>query len=1011
MMLNQQAVLTPLDANLHNPTTRKPSSKGNPSPLRKQSDYQLVAPLSSKKPASARPPPPAPSSGASKQPAGDPKTPKAIKKDRKKFLCATPPTVLQDTRGKTEYDRGRQLGEGGFARCFLVQNKEGELFAAKTVSKKSLSSSKMKAKFFGEIQVHKTMNHPNIVKFVECFEDAENIYMILELCPNKSLMDMLRRRKRFTEYETRFFLLQLLGALKYMHGKRVIHRDLKLGNIFLDENMNIKIGDFGLAALLMSDDERKKTICGTPNYIAPEVLFGGGKEGEGHSFEVDLWGVGVIMYAMLVGKPPFQSTDVDSIYKKIRQNTFTWPEDACISSSAKSLVNALLNRDPNARPTLEDIANHHFFKSGFFPRSIPSIATKLEPSWYETTGQGIGSFTSSRREWKRNFDEVAAACGIGNDLNGNSRGDQSDRGIDLLTIPPTRPTSAASSISESRDSKASAERQLEREKRKAEREEAAKKRIEEEKANYILPETLSPRDGHARMRNIDVLKTSKVPSLLGPSRGGSLAAGGIVPSRQAAPPLHPFRREVIEEDTEEEEEVRVVERPRPSSASALQQLPLRRVAAVGAAAAVSKTVSSSSGNNINSVFPPRRPVTRSHAADMRAANAPIPPPEPVRQQVARIEAIVEPRREFLSNPPVRPTPTPTPVPPENSTNSVSLQSHVSKVDTTKEEAAKEEAQKRPSPPQIPFTPNLSSKIGVPIDITATSAVLASLRPFVTNLCAFSASRLTSLPPQPSTTEAVVKAFKRGDKNRHIFITKWVDYTNKYGVAYILSDGTCGALFNDNTSFVVDSVGGERVEFITNSYVEGSRTETVLRRLEISMDLVNEKKKTSKSLTHKVQMWRRFGNYMKTNLGSQKDWSFEKGDEVREVSIEGAGGRDALKGMVFVTHYARMRRCAVFRFLDGGFQFNFVDHTKLLLSSGGRTLRIITKDHQLLVLSLEEAHAELLKNNKVLVNFGLKEKIGYVKEMTKAWLKNGKFPRGMDVREGTDDIVVLGEALL
>jgi serine/threonine protein kinase len=163
--------------------------------------------------------------------------------------------------------------------------------------------------------VHRTMIHPNIVRFIEVFEDEENIYMILELCQNKSLMDMLRRRKRFTEPEVRYFLLQLLGALKYMHGKNVIHRDLKLGNIFLDRNMNIKIGDFGLAALLMDENERKKTICGTPNYIAPEVLFNSGKDGNGHSFEVDLWAVGVIMYAMLVGKPPFQSTDIDSIYR------------------------------------------------------------------------------------------------------------------------------------------------------------------------------------------------------------------------------------------------------------------------------------------------------------------------------------------------------------------------------------------------------------------------------------------------------------------------------------------------------------------------------------------------------------------------------------------------------------------------------------------------------------------------------------------------------------------------
>lgn len=146
------------------------------------------------------------------------------------------------------------------------------------------------------------MDHPNIVKFIECFEDDENVYMILELCPNKSLMEMLRKRKRFTEPEARYFLLQLLGALKYMHGKRVIHRDLKLGNIFLDEDMNIKIGDFGLAALLINEDERKRTICGTPNYIAPEVLFEGGKNGGGHSYEVDLWGFGVIMFVSLINR-------------------------------------------------------------------------------------------------------------------------------------------------------------------------------------------------------------------------------------------------------------------------------------------------------------------------------------------------------------------------------------------------------------------------------------------------------------------------------------------------------------------------------------------------------------------------------------------------------------------------------------------------------------------------------------------------------------------------------------
>lgn len=142
------AILSSMDPN-QRPVRRQRSTAqktGAPSPLKKQSDYHLVAPL---KNATTKSMPPPVSSGTANRapPTGAPKTPKQTSKERKKkFLCATPPTVLQDTRGKAEYDRGRQLGEGGFARCFLVQNKEGGLFAAKTVAKKSLQSQKMKAK-------------------------------------------------------------------------------------------------------------------------------------------------------------------------------------------------------------------------------------------------------------------------------------------------------------------------------------------------------------------------------------------------------------------------------------------------------------------------------------------------------------------------------------------------------------------------------------------------------------------------------------------------------------------------------------------------------------------------------------------------------------------------------------------------------------------------------------------------------------------------------------------------
>lgn len=101
-----------------------------------------------------------------------------------------------------------------------------------------------------------------------------------------------------------------MKAIEYVHSKRVIHRDLKLGNLFLTERMQLKVGDFGLAAQVFYEGERKKTVCGTPNYLAPEVL----ENSNGHSYEVDYWSIGVILYTMLFGRPPFESVEVKQTY-------------------------------------------------------------------------------------------------------------------------------------------------------------------------------------------------------------------------------------------------------------------------------------------------------------------------------------------------------------------------------------------------------------------------------------------------------------------------------------------------------------------------------------------------------------------------------------------------------------------------------------------------------------------------------------------------------------------------
>jgi len=152
------------------------------------------------------------------------------------------------------------------------------------------------------------------------------------------MSELVRRRKRLTELEARFYLFELVDALKYLHSVSVIHRDLKLGNLFLDTGMHVKVGDFGLATRVTFPEERKKTICGTPNYIAPEILEGK----SGHSYEVDIWSTGVVLYTLIVGKPPYESKDVKSTYKRILSNNYAFPDNIVISDFCKNLIQNML---------------------------------------------------------------------------------------------------------------------------------------------------------------------------------------------------------------------------------------------------------------------------------------------------------------------------------------------------------------------------------------------------------------------------------------------------------------------------------------------------------------------------------------------------------------------------------------------------------------------------------------------------------------------------------------------
>ncbi|KAK3300355.1 uncharacterized protein B0H64DRAFT_333732 [Chaetomium fimeti] len=320
-----------------------------------------------------------------------------------------------DRKDGVVYQVGKLLGKGGFAICYESKAAGASKRVALKIVKSKMST-KMEQKFQTELQIHSKMRHQNIVQFHRAFTFESCTYLVLELCPNGSLMDMVKRRKGLTEAEVRFYTVQIAGAIKYMHAKGIIHRDLKMGNIFLDKYMNAKIGDFGLAALLLTGKDmqvmRRTTLCGTPNYIAPEILEKGKK---GHDHMVDIWSLGIIVFAMLTSKPPFQSSTTDEIYRRAKDRDYEWPSSDTsskyITQEAKDLVATML-QDADQRPDPDTIVAHPFFTSGYMP-GPSDINYKLRelapenPAFYEPLNSQAQSINL------RNVQEMCRECGVG----------------------------------------------------------------------------------------------------------------------------------------------------------------------------------------------------------------------------------------------------------------------------------------------------------------------------------------------------------------------------------------------------------------------------------------------------------------------------------------------------------------------------------------------------------------------------------------------------------------------
>ncbi|GAB0090505.1 Serine/threonine-protein kinase polo [Sergentomyia squamirostris] len=283
------------------------------------------------------------------------------------------PLELYDASTKTRYQRNRYFGKGGFAKCYeIIEANSQKPFAGKVVSKKLMVKDSQKEKMTQEISIHRSLSHKNIVQFYSFFDDKVNIYIVLELCQRRSMMELHKRRKTITDFECRYYIYQILQGLKYLHDLKIIHRDIKLGNLFLNEEMTVKIGDFGLATRIEYDGERKETICGTPNYIAPEIL-----NRKGHSYEADIWSVGCVMYTLLVGRPPFETKTLKETYSKIRKCEYKIPN--VLRATAADMIVAMLQPHPSRRPSVNKLFTFEFLAGSSIPVSLPTSCLTMPP--------------------------------------------------------------------------------------------------------------------------------------------------------------------------------------------------------------------------------------------------------------------------------------------------------------------------------------------------------------------------------------------------------------------------------------------------------------------------------------------------------------------------------------------------------------------------------------------------------------------------------------------------------
>mmetsp|Transcript_19019 Transcript_19019/g.56751 ORF Transcript_19019/g.56751 Transcript_19019/m.56751 type:complete len:430 (+) Transcript_19019:73-1362(+) len=264
----------------------------------------------------------------------------------------------------------KELGTGAFSRVILATSNEGTKVAVKCISKNGELKQEDIDSLHEEVAVLRSVDHPNIVKLYDFFDEKRYYYMAIELMEGGELFERIVKKTFYNEMDARGLVRILLDALAYLHHRGIVHRDLKPENLLLDSEGTLKISDFGLSALYDGEEGSTRsqmlhTTCGTPNYVAPEVL-----QNEGYVGRIaDCWSIGVILYVLLAGFLPFDEATMSALFDKIKRAEFAYP--AHFSDGVKVLIDSLLVADPQKRATLTDVQKDRWF----LDQSLSTVAT------------------------------------------------------------------------------------------------------------------------------------------------------------------------------------------------------------------------------------------------------------------------------------------------------------------------------------------------------------------------------------------------------------------------------------------------------------------------------------------------------------------------------------------------------------------------------------------------------------------------------------------------------------